>query len=164
MNVCLGLWYQKGNIFGVSFWEGKKKRGQMEYYFFFSYIDRLTTCNFDTNCRKFRKCNFFSFLISNSTKRDVKTMICRGIHSMIRRFSTVKEGWVRSNDLYRTQSSSEQLWMTSVAMVTFYRYLKQSKWGTWTCCIILLNVMRPALISRCSDKDSVSPHQYCISQ
>lgn len=26
MNVCRGLWYQKGNIFGVSFWERKKNR------------------------------------------------------------------------------------------------------------------------------------------
>lgn len=24
MDVCNGLWYQKGNIFGGSFWEGKK--------------------------------------------------------------------------------------------------------------------------------------------
>lgn len=25
MNVCLGLWYQKVNIFGASFWERKKE-------------------------------------------------------------------------------------------------------------------------------------------
>jgi len=25
-SVCTGLWYQKGNVFGVSFWEGKTFR------------------------------------------------------------------------------------------------------------------------------------------
>lgn len=50
--MCLGLWYQEGNIFGVSFWERKKKQRVDEVFNFFMLIN-FTSFNFDTRSKKY---------------------------------------------------------------------------------------------------------------
>lgn len=149
MNACLGLWYQKGIIFGVSFWERKKFRKGRWSITFFLLMMIIVILILAVKNKDMLQVRTSSGL---SIQKHCATFPCWDVHKHSHTMIRPTFLLAASPEPQQPQVTFPLLFLKmSVMMVTHYiiRYLKKSKWGSWTCSIILLNVsIMPVLISK----------------
>lgn len=115
--MCLGLWYQEGNIFGVSFWERRKTERVDGVLYFFLKLINFTSCNFDTG-----SINYTNVIGANMLSAAYPSCLAIKLQLCYRRMSSVTP----MND-----STFTPLFLKmSVMLVTHWCYLKKSKLGT----------------------------------
>lgn len=132
--------------------EKKTNRESRWSTIFFLILVNFTTCNFDTGSKKYTN-------VTGANMLSTFYPFCRAIKLQLCYW------WTTCAISWTTATFTLLFLKMSVMMVTHYCYLKKSKWGTWTCSIILLNVsIMSVLISKYKKRQAnILQQHYCIS-